>query len=228
MKHCVFVLALVTSLVAPIATLYADDEYNLVPLSPNLPLIGQGIGEQGPTELLNALLAISVVVAAMLAVVMVAIGGFKYMTTDSVFAMGNAKEQIANAVIGLLIVLCAILILNTINPNIVNLRLFDPSSYGDSASSASTSGSNNTTGTNTTAAGTNTTSGNTTSGGVTTDDSGGITPHCFEYSQNGSSVSEGPFNDSQDCLFAREAIYGASRAPGSNVTNVTGCFECSD
>ncbi len=75
--------------------------------------------------LLNALFAISVVVAAILAVIMLAIGGFRYMTSESVFNMGNAREQISNAIIGLLIVLVSVLILYTINPDIVQLKLFN-------------------------------------------------------------------------------------------------------
>jgi hypothetical protein len=72
----------------------------------------------------NAFLMISVVVAAILAVIMLAIGGFKYMASESVFKVQGAKEQMANAIIGLLIVLAAILILVTINSNIINFGFF--------------------------------------------------------------------------------------------------------
>lgn len=109
--------------VALLVPVVASAQY--VPLSPNLPLIGRNFGDLN--SLLNNLLTISVAVAALLAVIMIAIGGFKYMTTDSVFQMSGAKEQIANAVIGLLIVISAILILTTINPNLVSLNLFSTS-----------------------------------------------------------------------------------------------------
>jgi hypothetical protein len=71
---------------------------------------------------------IAIAVSAILAVIMIAIGGFKYMTTDSFFAISGAKEQIANAIIGLLIVLSAVLIMYTINPKIVQLDIFETSS----------------------------------------------------------------------------------------------------
>jgi hypothetical protein len=96
---------------------------DFVPLSPNLPVIG---GVSDMAGLLNGLMGISVAVASLLAVIMLTIGGFKYMTTDSSFQMGSAKEQIANAIIGLLIVLAAILLLETINPEIVSMNLFKP------------------------------------------------------------------------------------------------------
>lgn len=116
----IFAILLTTTVVAPVVV---SAQY--VPLSPNLPLIGRDFGDIN--SLLNNLLTIAVAVAALLAVIMIAIGGFKYMTTDSVFQMSGAKEQIANAVIGLLIVISAILILTTINPNLVSLNLFSTS-----------------------------------------------------------------------------------------------------
>ncbi len=96
-----------------------------IPLSPGLPILGRSLSGNLPT-LINTLVGLSVAVAAVLAVIMIAIGGFKYMTTDSMFTMGSAKEQITNAIVGLLIVLAAILILKTINPNLVSMNLFNP------------------------------------------------------------------------------------------------------
>lgn len=96
-----------------------------VALSSGLPGgIGRALFAGGLPKLLNTLIGISVAVAATLAVIMIAVGGFKYMTTDSMFAMGNAKEQITNAIVGLLIVLAAILILKTINPCLVTMNVF--------------------------------------------------------------------------------------------------------
>jgi hypothetical protein len=93
-------------------------------LSPNLPIVGR-IGENPDmTVLLNGFFVVAIALSALLAVIMVAIGGFEYMTTDSVFKMGNAKERISNAIIGLLIVLTAVLVLRTINPCLVTLSLF--------------------------------------------------------------------------------------------------------
>ncbi len=106
--------------------LIAQAGFKYTPLSPNLPLLKDAEwGDVG--TLLNKLLALSVAVAALLAVIMIAMGGFKWMTTDSVFSMGDAKEQISNAIIGLLIVLASILILTTINPDIVKIKIFEPS-----------------------------------------------------------------------------------------------------
>jgi hypothetical protein len=104
------------------STVFAD---NFVPLSKNLPggeansPFGGGI-----FQLLNWLFTVSIGVAAILAVIMLTIGGFRYMTSESVFKLGDAKGNISNAIIGLLIVLTAVLALATINPEIVKFNLF--------------------------------------------------------------------------------------------------------
>jgi hypothetical protein len=117
---------LVLSVYALISTtVYAGDPSGFVPLSSGLPGgIGTNMFNAGLPALLNALVGLSVAVAAVLAVIMIAVGGFKYMTTDSMFAMGSAKEQITNAIVGLLIVLAAILVLRTINPCLVSMNIF--------------------------------------------------------------------------------------------------------
>lgn len=129
MKRFVLISTLLTLGTVGIATVAfaADFTQDFVPLSPNLPIIGRKITSL--PELFNALLTIGIVLSAVLAVVMVAIGGIQYMTTDSVFQMTGAKERISNAIIGLLIVLMAVLILQTINPELVKLKLFDSSTY---------------------------------------------------------------------------------------------------
>jgi len=93
------------------------------PLSGDLPVIGQNWASL--PDIINAFLGLTVGVAAILAVIMLSIGGFKYMTSESMFRLGDAREQIANAIIGLLIVLAAVLILKTINPQLVSLNVLN-------------------------------------------------------------------------------------------------------
>ena len=107
---------------APFMT-FAEEEY--VPLTKGgIPGVSD-IGAMSMTELLNSFFTISVSIAAVLAVIMIAIGGFKYMTSESMFKTSGAKEQIMDAIIGLIIVLSAVLILSVINPDIVSLRIFE-------------------------------------------------------------------------------------------------------
>lgn len=96
---------------------------DFVPLSRDPGFLGLDSGVD-MSVFLNRMFAISIAVAAVLAVIMIAIGGFKYMTSESVFNIGNAKEQIMNAIVGLIIVLSAILLLSVINPEIVTMGIF--------------------------------------------------------------------------------------------------------
>ena len=65
----------------------------------------------------NLLIAISAVAA----IFMIVLGGFIYMTSDSLTGKSAGKEKIQHAVEGLLMVLCSYLILRTINPQFVNI-----------------------------------------------------------------------------------------------------------
>lgn len=63
-------------------------------------------------------------VAGILAVVMMMWGGFHYITSGgSPQRMAQGKEIISNAVIGLILLLTAYLLLNTINPRLTKLRI---------------------------------------------------------------------------------------------------------
>lgn len=92
-----------------------------VTLVPSLPILGN---QTTVPQLLNALFGISIAVAAMLAVLMFVIGGFRYMASEAMGSKGDAKNQMQSAVLGLFLVLASILILNTINPNLTQLNIF--------------------------------------------------------------------------------------------------------
>ncbi|MEA2113734.1 MAG: hypothetical protein U9P63_03725 [Patescibacteria group bacterium] len=59
---------------------------------------------------------------ALLAVGGLAIGGFLYMLSDTISSKEEAKKYIWSALSGLVLLLSAYLILNTINPNLVKLK----------------------------------------------------------------------------------------------------------
>jgi hypothetical protein len=97
---------------------------------------------------INGLYAISIAVAALLAVIKIIIAGVKWMLTDVVTSKGEAKKDIQGALLGLLVILAAVLILTTINESIIDVNLefkkIDPGTYtgrdgssGDGADSIS-------------------------------------------------------------------------------------------
>ncbi len=101
-----------------------------VPLSPHLPFISSNVWKSDFAELLDALVGISVGIAAVLAVIEVAIGGFVWMTSETPVKLGDAKDKIGSAIGGLLLVLVAILVLKTINPDLVRFDVFRSATNG--------------------------------------------------------------------------------------------------
>ncbi len=71
----------------------------------------------------NALYALSISIAALLAVIKIVIAGVKWMLTDIVPAKSEAKKDIQGALTGLIIVLSAVLILTVINSNLVDVKM---------------------------------------------------------------------------------------------------------
>lgn len=61
-------------------------------------------------------------IAAGLAFVMITLGGIMYATTDAITNKGEGKKYITNAIYGLLLVIGSWVILNTINPQILDFK----------------------------------------------------------------------------------------------------------
>lgn len=81
-------------------------------------------GDMGTEKYVNALYALSITVAALLAVLQIIYGGVQYMLTDVVPSKSEGTKRIKGALLGLLIVLSAVLILNTINEDLTNINIF--------------------------------------------------------------------------------------------------------
>lgn len=74
-------------------------------------------------DFFSALFYTALAIGAILAVLRLGYAGFKYMTTDLFHQKQNAREIINQAVLGLLLLLSVWLILNQINPDILNLDI---------------------------------------------------------------------------------------------------------
>lgn len=90
----------------------------------------------------NTLLRVVLGVMSIAAVIMIIFAGLKYMTSTSPNAKGDARDTIVNAFLGIIIAASIYLILNTINPNLLNLEPgIDPVSFGDIPSELNDDGS---------------------------------------------------------------------------------------
>jgi hypothetical protein len=83
---------------------------------------GQGKVRVDLKTLLPTAVKFLIGISGLLAVVMIMIGGVKYLTSEAITGKSNAKETIQQAVWGLVLVIGAYTILNTLNPDLVNLN----------------------------------------------------------------------------------------------------------
>lgn len=84
-------------------------------------------------DYINALYRLSISLAALLAVIKIIAAGVKYMFSDIVTHKEEAKKDIQGALIGLLVIIGAVIILNTVNTDITqNQILMDPANVDGS------------------------------------------------------------------------------------------------
>lgn len=72
---------------------------------------------------LNVIIKLAIGIAAVLAFVMIVMGGIQYMTTELISSKEEGKKRITNAIMGLLVAFSAWLILFTINPKLLETNL---------------------------------------------------------------------------------------------------------
>ena len=123
MKHLPTYLAIFSLIVLLPGVLFAA-EGDFIPLV-GLPYIGDGGGPKHFGDYVKALYYAAISIGAFLAVIKIIFSGVKYMLTDVVTTKGDAKKDIYGALIGLLIVVGAVLILQTINPKLLDIKLFN-------------------------------------------------------------------------------------------------------
>jgi len=92
--------------------------YTLIESLPKVPNETNNMGEY-----LGGIFNLMIGIASALAVLMIVIGGFKYITSEGVFTTADAKKTITDALLGLILVLASWLILNTINTDFVGFNV---------------------------------------------------------------------------------------------------------
>lgn len=101
--------------------IFAQGTY--IPLAP-LPSAAPAAGTSFSVYV-RGLFGLLIGVAAVLAVVMIVLGGIEYMSTDAVYGKSDGKERITQALYGLLIAISCWLILYTINPNLLKFDILN-------------------------------------------------------------------------------------------------------
>jgi hypothetical protein len=161
-------------------------------------------------DYVNAVFQLAITVAIVLAVIMIIIDGFKYMTSDAVGNKKDALGGIRSALFGLIIILACTLILNIIDPDITKITLFN---QGGLAGCATPSAVNNINLTGTPSQGLDTSSSDLTKT-LQVNDTGS-----WSMIQNGKKIS-GPYASENECknlipLFQSSSLYPVSCAQGA-------------
>lgn len=92
--------------------------------TPLEPLLGFNGSQSDVGGYISALLKIAVVLGGLAAVASLAFGGITYMVSEVVDKKSAARRRIMAAFFGLVLVVSSWLILNTINPQLVNLNMY--------------------------------------------------------------------------------------------------------
>jgi hypothetical protein len=132
------VLAIFFVSFVPFASLFAaTGDYQL--LAP-LPSFGSSYNPGLFVNYVQTFIKLSITLSAILAVAFITIGGFQWMGGDSMQMKSDGKKKIEDAVLGLVILGASFLILNTINPALLNFKLEVPALItGESSNQTQTS-----------------------------------------------------------------------------------------
>ncbi|GEM_PF-3413920 len=106
------------------AASFASAQNQFVPLV-GIPYVDTRDANVSLGDYVNSLYFAAISVAAFLAVVKIIFSGVQYMLSDVVTDKSQARKSIRGALLGLLIVIGAVLILNTINPQLSNLNVLE-------------------------------------------------------------------------------------------------------
>lgn len=125
MKHfATFALSLLAAAaLIPLAAHAAASFESIVPLPGLSP---EAYATLSFADYLKLLFKYSIAIGAMLAVLMFIYGGFQYMTSDAVSDKKKGVSHIRDAVTGLLLLLSVVMILQVINPCILEINILSP------------------------------------------------------------------------------------------------------
>lgn len=106
---------------------------------PLAPLPGIETGSITLTGYLQQFFNLGIRLAIILAVLMVTIGGVQYITSEGITDKSAARGRIISAIVGLLLAISSVLVIQTINPDLLNLD-FNPAQSAPAPQQTPTAG----------------------------------------------------------------------------------------
>ena len=121
MIHLKKIVAGVSTFVLLVPSILLAETHAFVPLQeiPNF------TDKTDPASFFSAIFTLGITIATFLAVIMIMIGGLQYMSTDKISGKEDGKEKITQAILGIILILLSVIILEIINPNILDFNLFN-------------------------------------------------------------------------------------------------------
>ncbi len=143
MKYITLIITSLTIFFGGVVLVASAQGYDPLVTLPGVTTVGTAVGMG---EYLAGMMKFIVAIAGVFAIVVAIIGGTQYVAAGiSPNAKGDAKDRIMNAFIGLALVLTSYLILNSINPKLVQFNLsLDPITSTPSAGTTAVSSSGGT------------------------------------------------------------------------------------
>ncbi len=83
----------------------------------------QDVSPNGFSDFVNFIIRLAIAMAGAITVVMIMVYGVQYMGSDTVWKKSDSRSKITTAIAGLILMFCAYLILYTINPDLVKIRI---------------------------------------------------------------------------------------------------------
>lgn len=121
MRAALITILLGLTMTAPVA--FAGEGF--VPIAPIPTAGGELSASTSLEEYINAAFSIALTAGAVLAVIMIAWGGFEYMLSQTLPGQKDGRARIQSALFGLAILIVVYLVLYIINPDIVSLNIFE-------------------------------------------------------------------------------------------------------
>lgn len=121
MNFKIFPIIVVSFILGLPGVLLAEDR---PPFTPIVGIPGVADPSLNFSDYINALYALAISIAAIMAVIKIIIAGVKYMLSDVVTSKSEALSDIQGAIFGLIIVISSYLILYVINPQLIKMEVF--------------------------------------------------------------------------------------------------------
>jgi len=132
MKNKLIIILLILACLFPTISFANTSDYLITPLEPIPSLYGDETTSPDLAGFARNAFKFSIGIGAALAILMIVVGGFEYMGSESIGGKDSGKKKIQDALYGVLLLIFSYVLLNTINPDLLTFSgsHVTPESFG--------------------------------------------------------------------------------------------------